>query len=69
VMIISDRLTYADVYRALESAGKAVGRQVNPTIYTPSEFKKRVKARNAFVTKVLDLPKLWIIGSEHDLPA
>jgi predicted nucleotidyltransferase len=69
LMIISDRLTYGDVYPALESAGKAVGRQVNPTIYTPSEFKKRVKARNAFVTKVLGLPKLWIIGSENDLAA
>jgi predicted nucleotidyltransferase len=69
LMIISDRLTYADVYPALESAGKAVSRQVNPTIYTRSEFKKRVKARNAFLTKVLDLPKLWIIGSENDLAA
>jgi len=69
LMIISDRLTYGDVYPALESARKTVGRQVNPTIYTRSEFKKRLKARNAFVTKVLDLPKLWIIGSEHDLPA
>jgi predicted nucleotidyltransferase len=69
VMIISDRLTYGDIYPALESAGKAIGRQVNPTIYTRAEFKKRMKARNAFLTKVLDLPKLWIIGSEHDLPA
>ena len=69
LMIISDRLTYADVYPALESAGKAIGRQVNPTIYTRAEFKKRMKARNAFLAKVLDLPKLWIIGSEHDLQA
>ena len=69
LMIISDRLTYADVYPALESVGKAIGRQVNPTIYTRAEFKKRMKARNAFLTKVLDLPKLWIIGSEHDLQA
>jgi predicted nucleotidyltransferase len=69
LIIISDRLAYADVYPALESVGKAVGRQVNPTIYTRAEFKKRVKARNAFVTKVLGLPKLWIIGSENDFAA
>jgi predicted nucleotidyltransferase len=68
-MIISDRLPYGDIYPALEAAGKAVGRQVNPTIYAASEFKKRVNARNAFVTKVLGLPELWIIGSEYDLPA
>jgi predicted nucleotidyltransferase len=69
LMIVSDRLTYADVYPALESAGKAIGRQINPTIYTRAEFNKRVKGRNAFLTKVLALSKLWIIGSEHDLPA
>ena len=69
LMIISDQLTYADVYSALESASAALRRQVNPTIYTRREFKKRLKGRNAFLTKVLDLPKLWIIGSDHDLAA
>ena len=69
LMIISDRLTYADVYRALESAGKALGRQINPTIYSRAEFTKRLKARNPFLTKVMRLPKLWIIGSEDDLAA
>ncbi len=69
LMIISDRLTYADIYQALESASKTIGRQVNPTIYSGAEFKKRLKARNAFLTKVLGRPKLWIVGSEHDLAA
>jgi hypothetical protein len=45
-----------------------VGRKVNPTVYTPAEFSKRVRAENAFVTRVLEQPKVWIIGSEHDLP-
>ena len=61
LMIISDRLTYADVYRALESAGKVLGRQINPTIYSRAEFSKRLKTRNPFVTKVMRLPKA------HDL--
>jgi hypothetical protein len=69
LMIISDRLTYEDVYRALESAGKALGRQINPTIYSRAEFSKRLKTRNPFVTKMMRLPKLWIIGSEDALAA
>jgi hypothetical protein len=26
------------------------------------------RQENAFVTRVLEQPKLWVIGSEHDLP-
>jgi predicted nucleotidyltransferase len=69
LMILSDQLTYADVYSALESASAALGRQVNPTIYSSEEFRNRRKARNAFLTKVLQRPKLWIMGSDDDLAA
>jgi hypothetical protein len=64
---IGCRLTYGDVYPVLETVGSTLGRPVNPTLYTTSEFRKRRVARNAFLTKVLALPKLWIVGSEDDL--
>jgi hypothetical protein len=66
-MVASDRLTYGDVYPALEAVGSTLGRPVNPTVYSASDFRKRRAARNAFLTKVLGLPKLWIIGSEDEL--
>ena len=67
VMIISDHITYADIFRALETSSGSLGRKVNPTVYGPREFEKRIRDRNAFVTRVLKLPKLWLIGSEHDI--
>ena len=68
LMIVADRPTYADVYSALESASATLGRQVNPTIYSRGEFKRRREAGNAFLSRVLDRPKLWIIGSDRELP-
>ena len=68
LMIISDSLTYGEVFGALERVTRAVGRKVNPTVYTAAEFSKRVRRENAFATRVLEQPKLWVIGSEHDLP-
>jgi hypothetical protein len=68
LMIISDSLTYGDVFGALERLTRAVGRTVNPTVYTSAEFSKRAKKENAFVTRVLEQPKLWVIGSDDDLP-
>jgi predicted nucleotidyltransferase len=68
LMIVSDRLTYGEVFGALERVTRAVGRKVNPTVYTAAEFSKRARSENAFVTRVLEQPKLWVIGSEDDLP-
>jgi predicted nucleotidyltransferase len=68
LMVISEMLTYGEVFTALERTARALGRQVNPTVYTPSEFLQRVRDENAFVTRVVEGPKVWVIGSEHDLP-
>ena len=67
VMIISDRVTYADVFAALEAVARALGRRINPTVYTAAEFSKRTRAKNAFITRVLEQPKVWLIGSEDEL--
>ena len=67
VMIVSPSLGYADIFGALESATTTLGRKVNPTLYTPAEIAKRIKLANAFVTRVLKQPKIWLIGNEEQL--
>ena len=69
VMIVSEDLSYASVFGALESATATLGRKVNPTLYTPAEIAKRVNSDNAFVTRVLNQPKIWLIGNEEALNA
>jgi predicted nucleotidyltransferase len=69
LMVVSDSLTYGEVFSALEEVAGTLGRQVNPTVYTSAEFSKRVKGKNAFITKVLQQPRNWIIGSDHELAA
>jgi predicted nucleotidyltransferase len=69
LMIISDSLTYGEAFGVLERVARTVGRKVNPTVYTAREFSERARRENAFVTRVLEQPKLWVIGSEDDLPA
>lgn len=67
LMILSDTLGYADVVLALHAFNERIGRQVNPTLYSRAEFDKRVKAGNSFITRVLEQPKLWLIGGRDDL--
>jgi predicted nucleotidyltransferase len=57
LMIVSDSLTYVDVFGALERVTRTMGRKVNPMVYTSAEFSKRARSKNAFVTRVLEQPK------------
>jgi len=69
LMIVSGRLTYADLFEALEAASRQLGRKVTPTIYTPKDMAKRVKEDNVFITRVMAQPKLWLIGDDGDISA
>lgn len=67
VLIVSDALGYAEVFGALESAAQTLGRTINPTLYTRAELARRRAQDNAFVTRVLDQPRIWLMGDEEVL--
>lgn len=69
LMVISEELAYAELFAAVEKASVRVGRKIAPTIYSREEWAKRQAEGNAFVTRVLAQPKLWLIGDERALPA
>lgn len=69
LMVVSDALTYGDVFGALEETAKQLGRKVNPTVYTQREMRTRLKQENAFITRVLAQPRIWLFGDEHALRA
>ena len=67
VLIVSDALGYAEVFGALEGAAQTLGRTINPTLYTRAELARRRAQDNAFVTRVLDQPRIWLMGDEEVL--
>lgn len=67
LMVVSDSLTYGDVFKALESVVEELQRTVNPTVYSEAELNKRIKEENEFVKRVFSQPKLWVIGSADDI--
>ncbi len=69
LMVISDQLSYGDLFLALDQVGDHLGRTVNPTILTKRELSKRVKTKDVFITRVLARPKIWVIGDERALAA
>ncbi len=69
LMIISEAMSYGDVFLALDQVSSDLGRTINPTILTRHELAKRIKAKEAFITRVLAQPKLWLIGDERAIAA
>ncbi len=67
VLVVSDRLAYADLFAALEPASQRLGRKVAPTIYSGKEFQERLESENTFAVRVMAQPKLWLIGGEDEL--
>lgn len=53
----------------LSGVAEVVGREINPHILTPEEFRERKRNKDHFVTSVLAAPMLFVKGSEHELTA
>ena len=69
LLLVSDALTYADAMAALHPLMERLGREINPTLYTRAELRKRIAEGNSFVTRVLAQPRLWLIGNDDALAA
>lgn len=67
LMILSDTLQYADIFAAVEAVSQRLGRIINPTVSTRTEWKMRSREDNAFITKVMAGPKIWLIGADDDI--
>lgn len=68
IMIVSDPLSYSEALEAFAAIESRVGRAVNPTIYSSEEFKNKIASDNSFVTRVIQQPKIFLIGTEDDIP-
>lgn len=58
---------FTDVVAALSPLRKRLGREINPVVTTPADFAAQRASRDRFVTRVMDEPKLFVIGVADDL--
>jgi predicted nucleotidyltransferase len=67
LMIIGDELAYSEIYAALQKAERLLARPINPNLMTPAEWKRKRNQKNSFLTRVLEQPKLFAVGTEDEL--
>ena len=67
LMLISDDITYQEVIQALMSFEQELTRPVNPVVMGREEWQRKLDVEGGFVERVMDKPKIFLIGSENDL--
>ena len=65
IMLVGES-TFGDVVSALAGAQETLAREINPTVYSPAEFRSKLKARHHFLTAVAGREKIFLIGDEHE---
>ena len=67
LMVIGSMASNTQLLAALQPAQQQLGRSINPTLYTPEEWRQRIDEGKSFVVRVLEQPKIFVKGSENEL--
>ena len=62
VMVVGNDLLLSDVLKLLLPVQSQLGRKINPTLYTPAEYKRRRAQKDSFLNRVLAQPVIPLIG-------
>ena len=67
LMVISDDISYPEVYEVMAGAEQTLGRPINPTVLTRTEWQRRKDTGDSFAARLADRPKLIVLGDEDAL--
>jgi len=66
LMVLGDA-SFSEVVSALAPAQKALGREINPTVFPVSEFRSKLATQNHFLCSVMKEKRLFVLGTENEL--
>jgi predicted nucleotidyltransferase len=67
LMVISDRLSYPDIFDAVQSAEAVLARTVNPNVMTVGEWRAESSKKGSFSDRIAAQRRLFVLGSADDL--
>jgi len=66
-LMVIGNVSFAEVVSTLSKAQEKLSREINPTVYPPDEFKKKLDAGHHFLRSIFTGKKFFIIGDANDL--
>lgn len=68
LLVVGD-ITFGEVVDLISIAEGALNRELNPVVYTLTEFNKRVSENHYFISDILSGDKIFVVGDENELKA
>lgn len=68
VLIVSDDLSFPEAIKALVKTEQQVQRAIKPSVYSSSEWRRKFADEGGFVKRVMERPRIFLMGSDNDLP-
>jgi hypothetical protein len=66
-ILVVGNVSFAKIVSSLSEAQKTIGREINPTVYPPAEFRSKLAAGHHFLSSVLKGPVFFLIGDKREL--
>ena len=66
-LMIIGTVRFEDVIRLIHPYQEELRREINPHVYTAAEFKRRSDEESSFIARILELPKIAVIGDLDEL--
>lgn len=66
-VLLIGKIGFEEAVRALSPAQQALRREINPHVYTASELRRKLSETQGFIKRVLEGPKIFLIGDADDL--
>jgi predicted nucleotidyltransferase len=66
-LMIIGSVRFEDVIRLIHPYQEELRREINPHVYSATEFKRKAREKNSFIDRILKLPKISVIGDPDEL--
>ncbi|MGA3207427.1 MAG: nucleotidyltransferase domain-containing protein [Syntrophales bacterium] len=66
LMVIGE-ISLESLLRLMKGPEKTLGREINPSLYSLKEYKRRMKRKDPFIVRVMDEPRIMLIGDDDGL--
>ncbi|NCT68324.1 MAG: nucleotidyltransferase domain-containing protein [Rhodanobacteraceae bacterium] len=66
-LLVVGEVGFGELVQALYPVQQMLGREINPVLYAPAEFRRRAGDGEAFVRQFLDQPSIFLKGNRDDL--
>ena len=66
-LLVVGNITFGEVVDLISTAEATLNRELNPVVYTLSEFNKRLSENHYFISNILSGDKIFVVGDDNEL--